>query len=197
MEKTVETKLIEIMNQNDGVLTTKGVNAAGIPRVYLTKLVRKGIIERIRTGVYLNVNALGDEYYLFQLRYPQAIFSHNTALYFYNMTERTPHQTDITVLRGYNAHRFSDVYNVYYITKKKFSLGITEIKSPQGRIVKCTNFERTLCDIIRNNKSLDLETRNKSIREIMRSGEIDEKRLTSYSKILRCNKQLNMIREIM
>ena len=193
----METKLIEIMNKNEGVLTTKDATAAGIPRIYITKLVRKGIIERVRAGVYLNSEAFGDEFYLFQLRYPKAIFSHNTALYFYNMTERTPSHIEITVLRGYNAHRFPDNYLVYYITKKKFDLGITSMQSPQGRTVKCTDLERTLCDIIRNNKSLDLETRNKSIKEILRSGKLDEKKLSSYAKILRCSKQLNMIREIL
>ncbi len=193
----METKLIEIMNKNDGVLTTKDATAAGIPRVYITKLLRKGIIERVRAGVYLNTESFGDEFYLFQLRYPKAIYSHNTALYFYNMTERTPSRIEITVLRGYNAHRFPENYTVYYITKKKFSLGVTSLISPQGRIVKCTDLERTLCDIIRNNKSLDLETRNKSIKEILRSGKINENKLSSYAKILRCSKQLNIIREIL
>lgn len=193
----MEAKLINIMNQNNGVLTTKDATTAGIPRIYLTKLVRKGIIERVRAGVYLNVDAFGDEYYLFQLRYPKAIFSHNTALYFYNMTERTPGKVEITVLRGYNAHRFPDNYIVYYITKKKFLLGVTSLNSPQGRIIKCTDLERTLCDIIRNNKVLDQETRSKSIKEVLRSGKINDSKLLSYAKIFRCSKQLNMIREIL
>lgn len=193
----METKLIEIMNQNEGVLTTKEATAAGIPRVYITKLVRKGIIEKVRSGVYLNTESFGDEFYLFQLRYPKAIFSHNTALYFHHMTERTPSHFDITVLRGYNAHRFPNNITVFYITKKNFSLGLTSVKSPQGRMVTCTDLERTLCDIIRNNKSLDQETRNKSIKEILRSGRINEKKLSSYAQVLRCSKQLNMIREIL
>ena len=62
-----------------------------------------------------------DEYYLFQLKYPKAVFSYNTALYFYEMTERTPIKMDVTVYREYNPHRFKDFVNVYKISKELYN----------------------------------------------------------------------------
>lgn len=192
---SMKYKLLDFLKENDGMITTKDAVKAGIPKVYLTKLVRDGIIERVSAGVYLEVNSFGDEYYLFQVKYPSAIFSHNTALYFHNMTERTPNKLDVTIYRGYNPHRFPDTIRVYSLTKTKHMMGVIKLRSPQGKQVLCTDLERTLCDIIRSEKSLDQETRNKSIHDILRSGKIDEKKLASYAKTLKCEKRLSMIRE--
>lgn len=41
-----EDKIIQIMKQNNGLVTTKKVNDMNIPKVTLTRLVKKGIIQR-------------------------------------------------------------------------------------------------------------------------------------------------------
>lgn len=193
----MEKLLVELINKNDGIITTKQAREAGISNVYLSNLVKKGKIERIRNGVYLDVDKLGDEYYLFQVKFPKAVFSHNTALYFYNLTERTPSKIDVTVYRGYNPHAFPENIKVHYVTKINHELGMEKIVSPQGKEVTCYNIERTICDIIKNNTSLDNDTRNKSIREYFRSGEMNEKKLFEYATQLKCIKKLEMMLEVM
>ena len=84
----MERLLLDLIRKNDGIITIKQAKEAGISNIYLSNLVKKGKIERIRNGVYLDVNSFGDEYYLFQVKFQKAIFSHNTALYFNNLTER-------------------------------------------------------------------------------------------------------------
>lgn len=192
----MEKLLVELINKNDGIITTKQAKEAGISNVYLSNLVKKGKIERIRNGVYLDVNKLGDEYYLFQVKFPKAIFSHNTALYFYNLTERTPSRIDVTVYRGYNPHTFPENIKVHYVTKVNHKLGIEKITSPQGKEVTCYNIERTICDIIKNNTSLDNDSRNKSIREYLKSGKMNEQRLFEYATQLKCQKKLQIMLEV-
>lgn len=193
----MEKRLIELIDKNDGIITTKQAKEAGISNVYLTNLVKKGKIERIRNGVYLDVNRIGDEYYLFQIRFPKAIFSHNTVLYFHNLTERTPSKIDVTVYRGYNPHAFPNNIKVHYSTKNNHTLGIEKIKSPQGKDILCYDLERTICDIIKNNTSLDNETRNKSLRNYFNSGRMNEEKLYRYATQLKCIKKLEIIVEIM
>jgi len=193
----MEKQLIKLIDENDGIITTKQAKEAGIPSIYLTKLVRQGKIERIRNGVYLDTNKIGDEYYLFQIRFPNAIFSHNTVLYFHNFTERTPSKIDVTVYRGYNPHAFPNNIKVHYSTINNHDLGIEMMKSPQGKDVLCYDLERTICDIIKNNTSLDSETRNKSLRNYFNSGRMNEEKLYSYARQLKCIKKLELIVEIM
>ena len=51
--------------------------------------------------------------------------------------------------------------------------------------VKTYNFEKTLCDIINNKDCMDLETRNKSIREIFQRDDFDIDKMYQYAKTMK------------
>lgn len=175
-------RILKIMKESNEIITPAQLEKKGISRVYLSKMEKEGIIEKIDRGIYVTKNFKYDEYYLFQLKYPKAIFSHNTALYFYEMTERTPIKMDVTVYREYNPHRFKDLVNVYKISKELYDLGVTEKKSPQGMKVKIYNLERTVCDIIKDKDCLDIEIRNKAIKKAIRSKEFNASKMFEYAK---------------
>lgn len=175
-------KILKIMKKNNEIITPAQLEDKGISRVYLSKMEKEGIIERIDRGIYVTKDFKYDEYYLFQLKYPKAIFSYNTALYFYGMTERTPIKMDVTVYREYNPHRFKDLVNVYKVNKELYDLGVTEKKSPQGMKVKTYNLERTVCDIIKDKDSIDIEIRNKAIKKAIKSKEFNASKMFEYAK---------------
>ncbi len=50
----------------------------------------QGLIERIEQGIYITDKFIYDEYYLFQLKHKNIVFSYNTALYLQEKTDRTP-----------------------------------------------------------------------------------------------------------
>ena len=175
-------KVLEIIKKNNNIITPSQLEKYGISRVYLSKMEKEGIIEKIERGIYVTKDFKYDEYYLFQLKYPKAIFSYNTALYFYEMTERTPIKMDVTVYREYNPHRFKDFVNVYKVSKELYDLGVIEKKSPQGMKVKTYNLERTVCDIIKDKDSIDIEIRNKAIKKVIKSKEFNASKMFEYAK---------------
>ena len=175
-------KILKIMKNNNEIITPVQLEEKGISRVYLSNMEKEGIIERIERGIYVTKDFKYDEYYLFQLKYPKAIFSYNTALYFYQMTERTPIKMDVTVYREYNQHRFKDFVNVYKVSKELYDLGVIEKKSPQGMKVKTYNLERTVCDIIKDKDSIDIEIRNKAIKKAIKSKEFNASKMFEYAK---------------
>ena len=175
-------KILNIMKKNNGVITPAQLEQKGISRVYLSKMEKEGVIERIERGIYVTKDFKYDEYYLFQLKYPKAIFSYNTALYFFHMTERTPIKMDVTVYREYNPHRFKDYVNVYKVNRELYNLGMIEIKSPQGMKIRVYNLERTVCDIIKDKNCLDIETRNKSIKKCIKSKAFNASKMFEYAK---------------
>jgi predicted transcriptional regulator of viral defense system len=197
MKMLYRDQLVSLLNRSQGILTSKAVAKAGIPRVYLTLLIKEGRIERTARGIYIDVNSLGDEYFEFQARFSKVIFSHGTALFFHNMTEKTPTRLEVTVPSDYNPHRFQENVLVYRISRKNHDLGVEWITSPFGHPVKSTNLERTFCDLIRRNKALDLSLRNHSLRAMLMSGKLNEKRLWEYAKRLRCTKRLEMIHNLL
>lgn len=175
-------KILKIMKNNNEIITPAQLEEKGISRVYLSNMEKEGIIEKIERGIYVTKDFKYDEYYLFQLKYPKAIFSYNTALYFYEMTERTPIKMDVTVYREYNPHRFKDLVNVYKVSKELYDLGVIEKKSPQGMKVKIYNLERTVCDIIKDKDSIDIEIRNKAIKKCIKNKEFNASKMFEYAK---------------
>lgn len=175
-------KILKIMKKNNEIITPAQLEKKGISRVYLSRMEEEGIIERIDRGIYVTKDFKYDEYYLFQLKYPKAIFSYNTALYFYEMTERTPIKMDVTVYREYNPHRFKNFVNVYKVSKDLYDLGVTEKKSPQGMKVRTYNLERTICDTIKDKDSIDIEIRNKAIKKAIKSKEFNASKMFEYAK---------------
>ena len=175
-------KILKIMKKNNEIITPAQLEEKGISRIYLLKMEEEGIIERIDRGIYVTKDFRYDEYYLFQLKYPKAIFSYNTALYFFEMTERTPIKMDVTVYREYNPHRFKDFVNVYKTSKDLYELGMIEKESPQGMKVRTYNLERTVCDIIKDKDSIDIEIRNKAIKKAIKSKEFNASKMFEYAK---------------
>lgn len=74
-----------------------------------------------------------------------------------------------------------------------------KIKSPFGNTIKSYNLERTICDIVKNENKcgLDIEQRNKIIKNAFANNEIDGAKLVQYAKQLKCEKKIRAIMEVM
>lgn len=152
------TKLEKLIQKNNGVISTKKVTEAGIPRTYLSEFVKRGILERLERGVYISKDCYDDEMYRLQIKYEQAIFSHDTALFLHDLTDRDPLQYAVTVKTGYNTKNIkASGAKVYTIKKELYDLGLITVKTSFDRVVKTYNMERTICDIVRSRSQVDIE----------------------------------------
>ena len=79
-----------LVRGGNGVLRTADAVAAGITRPVLGNYVRERDLERVGHGLYLAPDAWKDGMYLLHLRCPQAVFSHDTALFLHDLTDREP-----------------------------------------------------------------------------------------------------------
>ena len=175
-------KILEIMKNNGELITTRELEEKGISRVYLSKMEQENVIEKIHRGIYATREYKYDEYYIFQLKYPKTVFSYNTALYLYEMAERTPINIEVTTYREYNPHRFKEFANVHKVNKDYFDLGVSYKNTPLGAKVRVYNLERTVCDIIKDKDSIDIEIRNKAIKNCIKSKEFNASLMFEYAK---------------
>ena len=177
------TKIRVLINKNKGYITTKEINKNKIGRDYLKKLVTMGEIEKVSRGIYIDKNILEDCFYTFYLRHPNAVFSHFTALYFYDMTEVIPNVFDITCANNFYSNDFNK-YNVFYVKDSLLDLGCIMVDDKHGFKVKCYDLERTICDIIRSKNRLDYEQIKKSVRLYVKRKDKDIKKLIEYAEKL-------------
>lgn len=194
----MEEKIKKLLEKYKGIITTKQIEEIGISRVHIKQLMEGGIIERVKKGVYISTDMIEDEFYIFQIKNNNAIFSYNTAMYFWGETERTPDKIDVTVYSGYNKQRFSSNIRVHYIKKELLNLGVVTVKTPYGFEVKTYNLERTVCDILKDrNTGIDKEQTNKFIRDVIKNKKIDISKTYEYAKKMRCVKKLEIVMEWM
>ena len=73
--------------------------------------------------------------YLLHLRCGQAVFSHETALFFHDLTDREPLKYTITVRTGYNPSRLQEDGFQVYTVKKDLIRNMSKKKSADAQIL--------------------------------------------------------------
>ena len=56
-------KILQLVQKNDGYITTKEVVDSGLNKMALKRLCDGGILERVSTGYYSLPNIINDDYY--------------------------------------------------------------------------------------------------------------------------------------
>ena len=172
----------QIMNANNGMLSTRMIEPLNINRQYLSIMEKNHEIEKVSRGIYLSPNAYEDSYYSFQQKYKKAIFSHMNALYFYGMTEEFPYNYTVTVPQSYHVDGVNEKSNVFYVSDDVYELGTVEVETPNGNKVRTYDKERCICDIIRSKGRMDSEQVKKTIKQYMQCRDKDIAKLSEYSK---------------
>ena len=180
----------QIMNTNNGMLSTRMIEPLNISRQYLSIMEKNNDIEKVSRGIYLSPSAFEDSYFSFQQKYKKAIFSHMNALYFYGMTEEFPYNYTVTVPQSYHVDTVNEKCNVFYVSEDIYELGVTEIETPNGNKVRAYDKERCICDIIRSKGRMDSEQVKKTIKQYMQSRDKDIAKLSEYSKKMGINKKV-------
>lgn len=179
-------KLKMLIEKHDGVITTKLAGENNIHREYLSELVRLGDIERVGHGIYITPDVWEDGLMINQLRRSRMIYSHETALYLHDLTDRDPVQYVVTVPHGYNPTRLKNEGLVVHTVKKElFELGVCTKETSFGNKVRTYNKERTICDILRDRNNQDPAIVSDSIRRYLNLKEKDLNRLIKYAELLR------------
>lgn len=189
-------KIKEKMNEAGGLITSKELKEADIPTIYLTRMVERGDLIRAHRGIYIDSNGDYDEYYFFHNRCKVAVFSYVSALYLHQFTDIIPEEMEVTVYKGYNAHRISGNARIHYVAKGIHDLGVTECQTVFGNTVKVYDMERTICDLIKNRREMETELFSKTINKYVRYKNKDLNRLYQYSKKMKIYERVKEILEI-
>ncbi len=185
----------KLLAENNGILKTADVVAAGISKETFYKYVKDTGLERAAHGIYLSPAAWADELYLLQAQIPKAVYSHETALYLHDLAEMEPTPLVVTVPAKYNSPTLTEKgVKVVYVKKEWHTLGICQMLSPTGHSIALYDMERTICDIIRKRSDMDIAVFNYALTKYMKRKDKDLNRLMEYAKTMRLEKK---IREIM
>ena len=162
-------KLEKLIQKQHGTVLSADLDAYETPRIYLQMMVAEGKLERVDRGVCVSIDAIEDEMYAMQTKYPKLIYSHETALYLHGLSDRTPFEYSASVPSGYKVvGSVADRFRIYYIKKELHELGIETVKSSHGNPIRTYDVERTVCDLIRSRSRIDVQILNDALKRFVK-----------------------------
>lgn len=195
---TQNEQIKNLIISNNGIIQTSQVIELGISKPILYQYIKENKMEQISHGVYVAKDTWIDAMYLLHLRCKQAVFSHETALFFHNLTDREPTKYEITVKTGYNPSKLKeDGITVYTVKKELHGEGVVMMQTTFGHLVPVYNMERTICDIIRNRNNTEAQTFQTALKQYAKRKDKNLRLLMQYATKLRVDKILRQYLEVL
>ena len=195
---TSAEKLNKLLQKNNGYLKTSDAVAAGVSRTVLGAFVRKYGLERVAHGLYMSQDVWEDGLYVIQVRYPEAVFSHETALYLLNLANREPSPFSVTLKTGTNSVGLSKQgIKVYKVKEGLFGEGIVEVRSLSGHTVRAYNAERTICDLFRSRRNIEIQDLQERVKTYIRLKEKNIPLPMWYAKAFSVEKTVRQYLEVL
>lgn len=191
-------KIEALLKKRNGIITTSEVEDLGINSRILTRMIERGIIERVARGIYISVDTIEDTYFTTQAICKKGIFSHETALYFHDLCDRTPIKFQLTVPSNYNNISIKNSnYQFFYLKEELYNVGIIEMKTPYGNKVKVYDLERTICDIIRNKKKIEIALFTDAMKRYAERKDRNSIKLHKYAKLFNVEDEVRKYLEVL
>lgn len=178
----------KIFDKYDGVMKWNELVENNITVRIIENLINQGYVEKMKFGYYQWIDRpIFSEPTIIKKLFPDAIVCMESALQYYEYTNRTPSTWNLAVDKNSSKSRFRIEYPIvkpYYIPSEQMSIGVDliEIENVKLRIF---NRERTIIDCLRRENKMDAEVFNKAIQAYIKEPKKNIPRLMEYAKRLR------------
>jgi predicted transcriptional regulator of viral defense system len=194
----ISRELQTLLDQNNGTITNKQAAEVGFSRERLRLLVHAGKLDRIAAGVYISPDSLPDKMYVEQTRKPKLIYSHETALFLHDLTDRDPISYSVTVPQGYNTSALSSAgFTLFTVKRELYEMGVVRMKTMFGHIVAAYGLERTICDCVRSRNRMDIAVVTGAVKRYARRKDKNLNVLIRMAEAFRITKPLRSYLEVL
>lgn len=189
---------IENFVNEAGIITTKDIAQNNQSKAEFYNYLKKNDFEQISRGIYASQDAWVDPLLIAHMRCPKAVISHDAALHYYGLIDREPAVPTLTIYSGYNASRLkAEGYKVFFVKKECLDIGKVEVTDFDGNNIPMYDLERTMCDLVRNRNSFEIQDFNAALKAYARKKEKNLTKLFGYAKMLRVEKLMRSYMEVL
>ena len=187
-----------LLAEQDGMLQISQAVARGIVKPIFYEYIKERKLEQVAHGIYVSEDTWIDAMFLLHLRCGQAVFSHESALFFHDLTDREPSPYAITVRRGYSTTRLkAEGLSVYTIKPELFDVGVSSGQTPFGHTVPVYDMERTICDLLRSRSRIEIQTFQGALKAYARRKDKNLRALMQYAGMFKVEKILRQYLEVL
>jgi len=183
---------------NEGIITTADSVKSSVSKKDYYRFLKENEFQKVGPGVYASKDTWVDALALIHKRCPQAVISHDEALYYYGLIDHEPETPTMTIYSGYNAGRLrASGYKVFYVKKENLNTGATTVTDFLGNEIPMYDMERTMCDMIRNRSSFEIQDFNTALKAYVKRKDKDISKLYDYAKLFRIEKIVQNYMEVL
>jgi predicted transcriptional regulator of viral defense system len=189
---------IEKLIDNTGLLLTREAIKQGFSKHSLYGFIRANNYEQVAHGIYASPETWEDEEYILSLRCPQAVFSHDVALYYHNLVDREPMKRTITVYTGYGTSRLvQDGIKVFTVNKELLNIGKEYANTSLGHTIPLYDIERTICDLVRSRSWFEIQDYQAALKNYLKRTHKDLNKLMEYAQLFHVDKKIREYMEVL
>ena len=187
-----------MVQSNNGYLFTSEVEKAGISRTYMLRYVKENGMEQASHGVYVTEDTWPDQLFIIQKSNPKVIFSGETAAYLNGLMEREYSEICVCVPSGHNGARLREKGIVVRQENAAiYGMGVSEITTNYGNVVRAYNKERCFCDFVKNRSKYEVQTYQTAVKSYMRRNDKDLSLLIGYADALKIRDEVMKYVEVL
>lgn len=181
-----------------GMLLTKNAIQGGIKKDEFYRFIATNHFEKVAHGMYLSPEAWEDESFVLHQRCPQAVFSHDEALFYHGLTDREPMQQTLTIYSGYNTQKLKESgIKVFTIKKELLNVGKIEVENSYGHKIPVYDLERTICDLMRSRRYFEIQDFQTAIKTYVKRPDKDLNKLMTYAPLFHVEKRIRQYMEVL
>ena len=170
------------------LIRSSDLEAEGLPRVILTRLVRKGELERVSRGLYALPNARVSEHTsLAQVarKCPRGIICLLSALRVHNLTTQAPHEVWLAISSKARSPKIDyPPLRIVRFSGPALTEGFDE-HDIDGVKVRVTNIPKTVADCFKYRNKIGLDVALGALQEANRSKRVSMDELWHFAKLCR------------
>jgi predicted transcriptional regulator of viral defense system len=171
-----------------GVVRPADLEAEGLPRARLYRLVRKGLVERRARGLYVASDHVPTaEHALAQVakQVPGALICLLSALQFHEITTQLPHEVWIALPEKARRPKAAAVpLRIVRFSSRSLAEGV-EIHTIEGVDVRITAVAKTVADCFKYRNKIGLDVALEALREAWRERRLTMDELDHYARVCR------------
>lgn len=131
-------------------------------------------------------------------RCPQAVFSHDEALFYHGLTDREPMQQTLTIYSGYNTQKLKESgIKVFTVKKELLNVGKIIVENSYGHKIPVYDLERTICDLMRSRRYFEIQDFQTAIKTYVKRQDKDLNKLMTYAPLFRVEKRIRQYMEVL
>ena len=187
MNQTKTEKLLDLV-QRTRIVRPYDLDAAGIPRNYLSRLAHRGELRKLERGLYTAVALPASEHTsLLEVsrRVPKAVICLLSALWFHEIGTQAPHELWIAIdVKAWTPKISSPAVRIVRFSGEALRFGVQE-KEISGGMIRVFSPAKTVADCFKFRHKIGMDVALEALREAYRQKKASMNDLWEAAKVCR------------